>query len=275
MTRKLTDMQIQEAVARRHAGERIKTIGQLLGVSMYVIRRVTAPYAPPGGWTNPARESRFSNEEKTQIVARRMAGDNVSSIACDYGVGVSVIYKICNNHVARAANDVLPVEVIKKKTSLTLSAHLKRRMYALAGNMSYAKVAQECGVSIYVASHYLRQVRPADGWNRHSPLSRLTEAQIVEVCHLRESGMTLREIAARYDVSAPVVHRLVKHIKVRPVQRKGKLTPQQKADAVACRLRGETLKSIALRLNVSIPYVGKITRHAKPVGGWPRKFEKP
>lgn len=209
---------------------------------------------------------KLTAEQKAEIIARRLNGENATAIGQSYGVSLSVICAITKN--------VTPPEGgWKRNRRSQLSDKHKKEIPSLIATMSYAEIALKYGVSHDAVAHFIRTIRPSDGWGpRPKPLTnKLSNEAIADVIRRREAGETLESIALYYKVSAPAIHKIVKHIKLGYRVRKKKLSGDQIKDAISRRINGESLQSIALLYGVTAPCIFKVTKQAKPPEGWKRK----
>ena len=208
----LTEEQKREMVARRASGEGVNDIAQHFGVGRATVSRVTNPVSPPGGW-KPKHRRKLTDDQKKGVIARRMAGENAKSIAKDYGVDTSIIYRIAK-HVPK------PPGGWKRKRRSVLTDEQTQEVIArrMAGE-SLKDIAGRYGVSNALICKILSKATPTGGWGY-----RLTENQKREAVARRMAGETLESIARRFDVTAPAIHGVTKHLPKPRGGRSGRIT---------------------------------------------------
>jgi len=89
---KLKAEDIAHARVLRRAGKSLKTIAELYGVSQTAIHRIVKDIkVPPAKWKPTGK---LTQEQKEEIVLRRIAGETLASLAAAYGVSSASICKI-------------------------------------------------------------------------------------------------------------------------------------------------------------------------------------
>jgi transposase len=76
----------------RYSGESLKTIAELYGVSQPAIHRIVRDIEVPIAKWRPT--GKLTEEQKEEAVARRLAGEELATIAASYGVSIPNISKL-------------------------------------------------------------------------------------------------------------------------------------------------------------------------------------
>jgi len=118
---------------------------------------------------------------------------------------------------------------------------MKRRFLqqCLAQGMSLEAIGEAVGRHPSTVSYWLKKHGlVANKANRHAPKGSLTKEQLVS---LIESGLTLREIAARLDRSPTTIRYWMKRYELRTARRSGEVPPERpKRAELNCRRHGPT-----------------------------------
>ncbi len=199
--RKMTDDQKQDAIARRAAGENAKSIARSYGVDTSTIYSIAKHVPkPPGGWKRK-RRSLLTDEQTQQVVARRLAGESVKDIAGHFGVSSGLICKVLSEAAPpdgwgfRLTKEQKHEAVVRRMAGETLDEIARR--FDVSAPAIY-------GITKHVPS-------PAGGW-KQKRRGKITDVQKQEAIARRMAGESLEAIARSFNVSAPAIHRITKHL---------------------------------------------------------------
>ena len=159
-------------------------------------------------------------ESQVREIRRRYAAGGITyrELADEYGVSIANIFRIIKLEYTA------DMEEAKKNNARRGEAHEKtpftesqvreiRRRYA-AGGITYRELADEYGVSLYVIFSIIKAAYTADmAGTKRVNTSKLTEFHANEIRgRYAVGGITYRELAAEYGVSAQTIANIIKRV---------------------------------------------------------------
>ena len=225
-------------------------------------------------------------ESQVREIRRRYAAGGITyrELADEYGVSIANIFRIIKLEYTA------DMEEAKKNNARRGEAHEKtpftesqvreiRRHYA-AGGITYRELADEYGVSLYVIFSIIKAAYTADmAGTKRVNTSKLTESHANEIRgRYAVGGITYRELAAEYGVSAQTIANIIKRVtwahlgdtdeatvdymKREDADSSSKLTAAQ-VDEIRGRYAagGITYRELAAEHGVSINVIAQIVKH--------------
>lgn len=214
----------------------------------------------------PSKKPRFTDEQIRKAIMRRLAGESREAIA------QSLHARSYLDVIGRAPKP----EGRKRVKPGKLTEEAKAEILTLMKFLHYQEIADLYGVTIDIVNHFLRQIRPADGWSKRPPKhGDLTDTKKKDIIARWWKQETMEKIAIRYDVCSPSIFYVIEQgvseedRKKRKRKVRGKLSEKQKQNAIKRRKNGDSLEAIGKSYGVSGVRIHKITKDAAPPGGWP------
>ena len=163
-----------------------------------------------------------------------------------------------------------------------LTDEAKAEIVTLMKFLRHSEIAELYGVTADMINHFLRRIRPLNGWDKRPPHKngKLSDEEKKDIVARWLKGESMEKIARRHEVSCPTISYVIKrqvpaedkHKRI--PQKWGTLSEKQIQNAVKRRENGATLATIAKSYRTSEVVIHNATKNAAPPGGWPKGHSK-